>query len=165
LVASPNQRIDQALAMVRIDWRNLLLGWHLEFRGYRDGYQGATFPDEHLIQVYVRTTSTPTQLAHVIAHEIGHAVDVTYLDDADRAGFSVLRGRPPDADWWAPDGATDFGSGSGDWAESFSAWATGGVGPWRSTLGPRPDPIQQLAISGLVTARSGIGTPGVTSTG
>ncbi len=159
---SADERIDRALAMVQLDWANMLPGWTLEFRGPRDGYQGVTFPKQHLIQVYIRSSSTPTLIAHVIAHEVGHAVDVTYLDDDDRSGFSIMRGRSANAVWWAGDGATDFASGAGDWAESFSWWATGGVGQWRSDLGSPPDAVQQLAISGLVTERSGIATPGVT---
>ena len=143
----------------------MLPGWRLEFRGPRAGYQGVTFPNEHLIQVYVRANTTPGLMAHVIAHEVAHAVDVTYFDEAARSGFSVLRGRDPNEIWWAGDGASDFASGAGDWAESFAWWATAGVGDWRSELGRPPDAVQQLAISALVNERTGILTPGVTTVG
>jgi hypothetical protein len=148
-------RIDAALAAVHFDWRNLLPGWTLAFLGARSGLQGNTLPGLRRIEIYVRSSFTTGQLAQVIAHEIGHAVDVTYFDDADRQAFNVLRGRVPGAGWWVADGQSDFASGAGDWAESFAAWATGGLGTWASRLGPPPDAAQRAAIGRLVSSAIG----------
>lgn len=38
-------------------------------------------------------------LARVLAHEVGHAVDVTQMDDQARAEFMSMRGFAPTADW------------------------------------------------------------------
>jgi hypothetical protein len=145
-------RIDAALAAVHFDWRHLLPGWTLAFLGPRPGLQGNTLPASRRVEIYVRSSFTTGQLAQVIAHEIGHAVDVTYFDDADRRAFNVLRGRAPGAGWWVADGQADFASGAGDWAESFASWATGGLGTWASRLGPPPDAAQRAAISRLVSS-------------
>jgi hypothetical protein len=148
-------RIDAALASVHFDWRHLLPGWTLAFLGPRSGLQGNTLPGSRRVEIYVRPTFTTGQLAQVIAHEIGHAVDVSYFDDADRRAFNVLRGRDPGAAWWVADGQSDFASGAGDWAESFASWATGGLGTWASRLGPPPDAAQRAAIGRLLSAAIG----------
>ena len=142
--------VTRAEALVHYDWRSRLAGWRIEFLGPRDGYRGSTFPDLRLVQVYVRPGDTADDVAHVFAHELGHAVDVTRLSAADRERFSEARGRAPDAGWWVTGGSSDFGSGAGDWAESFSWWARRGVGGgWSSTIGPPPDAGQQALIARL----------------
>ncbi len=129
------------LASIPLHWRDLLPDWHIEFLGPRDHYRGRTSPESRHIEVYVRPDETFEELAHVTAHELGHAIDVTYLDDAERARFAEARGHTGHNAWWVADGADDFGSGAGDWAESF-AWSQTGRLPWFSRLGPPPTAAQ-----------------------
>jgi len=138
---------SQVLARISYPWQTRLPGWRIEFVGARAGYRGSTFPNDRLMQIYVRPDESLDELAHVTAHEMGHAVDVTFLDQADRSSFNIKRGRPGDATWWVANGADDFSSGAGDWAECF-AWYQMQSGPWYSRLGNPPD----AATLGLVEA-------------
>ena len=140
----------QVLARISYPWQAKLPGWRIEFVGARPGYRGSTFPNDRLMQIYVRPDESVEELAHVTAHEMGHAVDVTYLDQAERASFNVERGRSPDSTWWVANGADDFSSGAGDWAECF-AWSQMQSGPWYSRLGNPPD----AATLGLIEALAG----------
>jgi hypothetical protein len=124
--------------MVSFDWRTALPGWTIQFVGPRPGLRGATFPQARVVQVYVRADESVPDIAHAFAHELGHAVDVTYLDDQDRAAFNVARGRPADFGWWVAPAADDFASGAGDWAECFAWTMTAGRGGFYSRLGPPP---------------------------
>lgn len=139
----------EALARIRYDWRTFLPGWQLRFLPGRAGYRGSTFPQRRVIEVYVRDGDDPDGLSHVIAHEIGHAVDVTLLDDGERAAWRAARGITPEAPWFpGASGAADYSTGAGDFAESFARWQTG-VG-WYSRLGPPPTPIQTGLLARLV---------------
>jgi len=141
---------DVAMSRISFDWSRRLPGWQIQFVGPRQGYRGSTFPDRRLIQIYVRPTATIDDVAHVVAHEIGHAIDVTYFDDVDRGRFNLARGRSVSAAWWVAPGATDFSSGAGDWAEAF-AWAqVGPDGGWYSQLSPPPTAEQLGVIADLI---------------
>ena len=98
-----------------------LPGWTLHFADGRSGYRGMTFIERRAIEVYVRPGDTPERVAEILAHEIGHAVDLTHLYD---------RGRPVAGCTWPARldplvprhvGRADFATGAGDFAESF-AW-------------------------------------------
>lgn len=144
---------DVVMARISFDWRRLLPGWQIQFVGPRQGYRGSTFPDRRVIQVYVRPEASLDEVAHVTAHEMGHAIDVTYFDDVDRSRFNLARGRSASSPWWVAPGATDFASGAGDWAESFAWSQVGSSGGWFSQLGSPPNPLQFELIAAL-TARS-----------
>jgi hypothetical protein len=135
---------DRVLSRISFDWRAELPGWRIQFVGPRSGYRGSTFPDQRLIQVYVRSNSSLNDLVHVTAHELGHAVDVTLLAAEDREAWNVARGRSASAGWWVAPGQTDFSSGAGDWAESF-AWSQTTTGGWYSEIG-NPPTAEQLAL-------------------
>lgn len=132
------------------DWESVLPGWTVSFEGPRRGYKGSTYPARRRIEVYVRPGQGPADIAHVLAHELGHAIDVTYFTDAERAAFNSLRGRHPGHGWWVGPGGNDFASGSGDWAECFAWMVTGGRGGFFSRLGSPPDAAQQRQMRAIL---------------
>lgn len=127
---------ERALAELGIDLAGQLPGWTLSFESPRSGMKGTAFPYEKRIEIYVRDNFSRAELLHVVAHEIGHALDVTYLDDAKRARWAEARGYSG-RQWWTGNGQTDFSVGAGDWAECY-AWSRLGYGPWYSNLGDQP---------------------------
>ncbi len=133
-----------ALAQISYPWQELLPDWNIEFYPERQDLYGLTIVSERRIEIYVRGDQSSGLLAHVIAHELGHAIDVTLNSEADRQQWRDLRGL--EASWFPSDGETDFSHGAGDFAESFAAWQ---VGPqsFRSNLGPPPndDAIRLMA--------------------
>ncbi len=144
------RQIDRALALVGLDWQRLLPGWTIEFLGPRSSVQGLTYSTQRRIEVFVRSGVTDAQLAHVIAHELGHAVDVSYLAAETRRGVNVARGRAVDFPWWVAPGSTDFASGAGDWAECFAYTLVGPDGGFRSQIGETPTRMEQELIRQLI---------------
>ena len=138
----------RALGLIRFDWRNGLPGWELRFLDGRAGYRGLTYPDASVIEVFVRPGDTAEGLAHVVAHEMGHAVDVVRLSDTDRAAWAAARGYGAQSSWWVSSGGSDFASGSGDFAESF-AWWQAAVGQWYGDLAGPPDALQTALLARL----------------
>jgi len=128
----------QAAVVGRISypWERELAGWTIEFLPGRPGFLGATWPDRKHIEVFVRDDLDDAELAFTLAHEIGHAVDVTHLDEDDRARWLRARGRLG-TPWWTGSGLSDFEVGAGDWAEAFAVWQVGGRS--LSTLSAQPD--------------------------
>ncbi len=109
----------------------ILTGWQVEFEGPRDGYRGNTNTVNRTITVYVSEDDSPQAVSEVLAHEVGHALDVMYLDDTDRARWSAARGI--NGEWWPESGGADFDVGAGDFAEAVAALLTGS--PSNSTHG------------------------------
>jgi hypothetical protein len=141
--------VDRAEQLVHFDWRDALPGWTIQFAGQRAGMRGATFPAQRVVQVYVRQGESAADVAHAFAHELGHAIDVTYMNDQVRAEFNQARGRSATFGWWVAPGADDFASGAGDWAECFAWTMTNGVGGFYSKLGPPPDSSVMALIGQL----------------
>ena len=114
-----------ALALLPVDPAVRLPDWELTFLPGRDGVRALTFPRDRRIEVYVRETDTPEALVRVLAHELGHAVDVADNDADDRARWRAARGAGPEVPWW-PDGTTyDFDTLAGDFAEAYATWLVG----------------------------------------
>lgn len=116
-------RGEAALARVRFDWRAALPGWQVVFLPPRRGYLGLTLRRQKRIEIYVRNDRSTSAIAHDVAHELGHAVDVTYNDESTRAKYLELRQLTATTPWWTCNGCTDLDVGAGDFAETFSAWA------------------------------------------
>ena len=74
----------------------------------------------------MRSSQSSVDLAFTLAHELGHAVDLTLFGQAERSAWLEARGRP-DVPWWPGGAYSDFGSGCGDWAEAFAVWQLGGT--------------------------------------
>ncbi len=113
----------EALALVGLDLEATFPGWSVEFRNGVDGFHGMTFALDKRIEIYVQPGDTADELAGVIAHELGHAFDLTYLDDTQRIDWMNQRGIT--TQWWVGNGVNDFAAGQGDFAETFAAHLTG----------------------------------------
>ena len=136
-----------ALKQIEYPWEKTLPGWDIEFIAETDGPMGLTYTRKKLIEVYVRPNQSVDFLAHVIAHEIGHAVDVSINDGGDRERWQQAR-RISDAPWWPESGANDFATGAGDFAESFAVWQTGPA-TFRSKIGSLPSESHQELLAEL----------------
>lgn len=107
-----------AESLIGYDYRSVLDGWTFEYAGPRDGYRGNTNTVSRTISVYVGEYDTPQVVAEVIAHEVGHAIDVMYLDDDTRVEWMEMRSISEG--WWPHSGASDFHVGAGDYAEAVA---------------------------------------------
>lgn len=124
LAAAPIELRDRVLALIPFPWQERLPGWTVELMPARYDVHGLTFTGEARIELYVRPTDDADILARVLAHELGHAADLTLNDDTDRAAWLDQRGIDG-APWWPGEAASDFASGAGDFAECFSTWQVG----------------------------------------
>jgi hypothetical protein len=116
----------------------------------REGILGLTYVEEEIIEIFVRDDQSMEMIAHVIAHEMGHAVDVTHLDGDSRRRWQDARG-VGQAPWWPDSGATDFETGAGDFAESFAAWQVGSI-EFRGELADPPDTNQLGLLAELANS-------------
>ncbi len=114
-----------AEALVTYPFREVLDGWTITYGRSREDVRGLTFPRTRTIEIYIREGDTAATVARVLAHEVGHAIDVDHHDDADRQRWREARGIDPSVPWWPNDTTFDFDTAAGDWAESFAVWQTG----------------------------------------
>ncbi|MBT8240404.1 MAG: hypothetical protein KJN63_04190 [Acidimicrobiia bacterium] len=112
---------EPALDFIRYPWRSELQGWTIAFLEPRGRASGYTWSAERRIEVFVADDDGSERVARVLAHELGHAVDVTLNDSSDRRAWLAERQLDPDAPWWPGDGRPDFETGAGDFAEVFAA--------------------------------------------
>ncbi len=138
-----------ALERISYDWQTELPGWTIIFSPGRSGVLGYTYVDTQTIEIFVRGNQSEGLLAHVIAHELGHAVDVSKNNGDERRQWQEARSITS-ADWWPGNGANDFSTGAGDFAESFAAWV---IGPahFRSNLAGPPNSSQLDLMAELAT--------------
>jgi len=114
-----------AIDLIRFPWRSELQGWTITFLEPRGRASGYTWSNERKIEVFVRDGDDSARVARVLAHELGHAVDVTLNSSDERRAWLVEREAAPETEWWPGSGRPDFETGAGDFAEVFAAWQIG----------------------------------------
>lgn len=129
-----------AIEAVAYPWRDELPGWRIEFVSGAGNIAGYTWSREERIEVFVRPGATSADLARILAHELGHAVDVSKNSGDERREWLAARDAET-APWWPGNGLADFATGAGDFAESFAVWQIGDS-DYRSELAPVPTPEQ-----------------------
>lgn len=134
-----------ALASIAYPWPRT--GFAIEFHPGRSGFLGLLNSTTKTISIYVRDDESTSKVARVIAHELGHAVDLTFLTDAEQAQYRQIRGLDRRG-WYTCNGCTDFSSPAGDFAEVFTWWLLG-PGSFNSVLGPPPDAAQLAQLAPL----------------
>ncbi len=117
----PSQRGELVLDATGFDLATVLPGWSVQFSGDHPIYGGMTHARQQVIKVHVDPRWSDDRLADILMHEIGHAIDLEYLDDRDREAWTSMRSI--DTGWWTGNGQRDFDVGAGDFAEAVSsAW-------------------------------------------
>ena len=109
----------EAEAMISYDWAAQLPGWTVKYQGDSAGYKGLTHRPTKTVTIYIDAGSTAHDVAEILAHEIGHALDITHFNDDQRVEWLEARNMP--MTWWAGEGVSDFHSGAGDFAEAVAA--------------------------------------------
>ncbi len=138
------------------DWSPVLPGWRLEFVSGSGDVAGFTWSHEQRIEVFVRPGDNAGDLERVLAHELGHALDVTMNDGNERRSWLRSRGQES-TDWWPTSGAADFETGAGDFAEVFAVW-TGAIeaddlADFRSRVAAPPDEADLQLMAELLGDR------------
>jgi hypothetical protein len=121
---SATERGNEALARLWYPWTSTLPGWVISFADSDGATWGVTSAATRTIEVHIAAAASPAAIARVIAHELGHGVDVTRNHTSDRRAWETQRGIGDDIPWW-PTAGSDFASGAGDFAECFATWQTG----------------------------------------
>jgi hypothetical protein len=135
---------EAALARMSYPWAQV--GFRINFSGAMPGYYGKTLRSAREIDIYVRPGESFEFLRHVVAHELGHAIDIAYNDPARHRRWQELRGIDTSTPWvvW---NQMDFATPAGDFAETFAAWQVGDAS--RSRMAPAPDAATMLALAPL----------------
>ena len=134
---------ERALAIeaaIGWDFRSALPSWRVVHADTHPNWRGVTNTIERTVTLFDRPVTSIDEAAAVLAHELGHAVDIDMLDDADRRSWLELRSI--DTGWWAGEAQADFDVGAGDFAEAVAAYLLDS--PTRSPHGDYTD--EQLAF-------------------
>ncbi len=131
----------RAESLIGYDWQAILPGWEINYEQSGGGLRAVTDRTTSEITMYIQADESPAVVAAALAHELGHAIDLTYFTDDQRFEWLEARGMP--AVWWAGDGLNDFNVGSGDFAEAVAALWVGS--PSYSEQGPFSETDLQLA--------------------
>jgi hypothetical protein len=128
-------REQAALALIQFPWQQL--NYEIVFMAPRQGYRAMTFPAKHRIEIYARPADSPLLLAYDIAHELAHAIDLSFNTQETRQKWMKLRGINPATPWFGCDACSDFRTPSGDFAETF-AFLLLGPGHFSGRIAPPP---------------------------
>ena len=143
--AADSSQERAALSLITIPWRQL--NYNLVFMAPRHGYRAMTFPSDRRIEIYLRPSDTPRMVAYDIAHELGHAIDLTFNTQTSRQKWMQMRGIDPSTPWFGCDACSDGRTPAGDFAETF-AFLLLGPGHFTSRIAPPPaaDQIRGLSV-------------------
>lgn len=122
-VERPSQKGELVLERIGFDMDRMLPGWTLQWGSDHPVYGGLTHASQRSITIHVDPTWADERLADILMHEIGHAVDLEYLDDSLRLEWMSMRNI--ESGWWAGNGLRDFDVGAGDFAEAVASASLG----------------------------------------
>jgi hypothetical protein len=142
ITAAEPLRPETALSLLPIPWQRL--GYEIVFMPPRVGFRAMTFPMKHRIEIYARPQDELDLLAYDIAHELGHAIDLTHNTAKTRREWMQARGIAADTAWFGCDRCSDYNTPAGDFAETFALILTGPK-YFRSRIAPRPTP-EEVAL-------------------
>ena len=120
-----NRTGHAALARITWPWQTVLAGWEIAFVPADRSAHGVTNPATQRIEVGVPAGATVFDVARVLAHELGHAADLTLNDTSARRAWKDQRSISSDTAWWPTGSGNDFSTGAGDFAECFAEWQLG----------------------------------------
>jgi hypothetical protein len=137
-------RNEAAMALIEIPWQQLK--YDIVFLPARRGFRAMTFSQEHKIEIYARPDDDSLRLARTIAHELGHAIDLTYNTTKSRKKWKQLRGIDASTPWFGCNRCSDHNTPAGDFAETFALLLFGPDG-FSARIAPPPtaDQIPELA--------------------
>jgi hypothetical protein len=141
-------REKAALALIKYPWQQLK--YEIVFLGPRHGYRAMTISSKHRIEVYVRPGDGPQMIAYDIAHELGHAIDLTFNTDNSRKKWMRSRGINPATPWFGCNRCSDYNTPAGDFAETFALFLLG-PGHFDGRIAPPPTATQIAALGSFFT--------------
>jgi hypothetical protein len=142
---TPTAKGAGALMLITYPWQEQLEDWTIEFKPEREGLLGYAFFQDRRVEVYIRPAQSTRDVAAVVAHELGHAIDVSTFSDRDRDRWLQARGIGQ-ISWWPGTNGSDFASGAGDWAEAFATWLMADESLSEVAGAPTPDQLELVAI-------------------
>jgi hypothetical protein len=137
-------REQAALALIGFPWQQLQ--YDIVFMAPRPGIRAMTIFGQHRIEVYARPNDNARLLAFDIAHELGHAIDVTRNTGETRRKWLKARGIDPSTPWFGCSGCSDFNTPAGDFAETFALFLLG-PGHFSGRIAPPPTTEQVPALA------------------
>ena len=135
-------RNEAALALIDFPWQQLK--YNIVFVAPRQGFRAMTIARDHKIEIYARPADDSQLLAYDIAHELGHAIDLTQNTDDTRRKWMVSRGIDPATPWFGCNRCSDYNTPAGDFAETF-AFLLLGPGHFAGRIAP-PPAAEQIEI-------------------
>ena len=111
-------RNNEALALISFPWQQL--HYNIVFLAPKQGVRAMIFPTARRIEVYARPSDDSRLLAYDIAHELGHAIDLTFNTAETRKQWMATRGINPHTPWFGCNRCSDFKTPAGDFAETFA---------------------------------------------
>jgi hypothetical protein len=106
------------LALIQFPWQQL--EYEIVFLPARKGFRALTIPAKRRIEVYARPQDDVRMIAYDLAHEIGHAIDVSLNTEEIRRKWLEFRGLNPTTVWFGCNRCSDYNTPAGDFAETFA---------------------------------------------
>jgi len=142
ILGAPSRQ-EAVLALIPFRWQQLK--YDIVFMPPRTGVRAMIFSGDHRIEVYARPQDDNGLVAYDIAHELGHAIDLTYNNDETRKKWMQLRGIDPSTSWFGCDRCSDYATPAGDFAESFASIVFGSK-QFKGRIAPAPTSDQIPAM-------------------